>query len=68
MSLNNFTLKSQEIIQKAVEIAASSRNQAIEPAHILKAMLLVDENVVPYLLNALKVNNPCFRNGVFRGF
>ncbi len=56
MSLNNFTLKSQEIIQKAVEIAASNRNQAIEPAHILKAMLLVDENVVPYLLNALKVN------------
>ena len=56
MSLNNFTLKSQEIIQKALEIATSNRNQAIEPAHILKAMLLVDENVVPYLLNALKVN------------
>jgi len=49
MGLNNFTIKAQEVVQKAVEIAASSQNQAIEPAHLLKAMSLVDENVVPLL-------------------
>jgi ATP-dependent Clp protease ATP-binding subunit ClpB len=56
MNLNNFTVKSQEAIQKASEIAASKQNQAIEPAHLLKALLSVDENVTPYLLTKLNVN------------
>lgn len=56
MNLNNFTVKSQEAIQKALEIAQSKQNQAIEPVHLLKAMLIVDENVVPYLLKKLTVN------------
>jgi ATP-dependent Clp protease ATP-binding subunit ClpB len=56
MNLNNFTVKSQEAIQKASEIAAAKQNQAIEPAHLLKAMLSVDENVIPYLLTKLNVN------------
>ncbi len=56
MNLNNFTVKSQEAIQKASEIAAAKQNQSIEPAHLLKAMLSVDENVIPYLLTKLNVN------------
>ncbi len=56
MSFENFTVKSQEVIQKALELATSRQNQAIEPAHLLKAMLLVDDNVVPYLLRKLNVN------------
>ncbi|NLE04308.1 MAG: ATP-dependent chaperone ClpB [Crenarchaeota archaeon] len=56
MSLNNFTLKSQEAIQKALELASSKKNQAIELVHMLKGMLLVDENVVPYLLKKMNVN------------
>jgi ATP-dependent Clp protease ATP-binding subunit ClpB len=56
MNFNNFTLKSQEAIQKAMDIAAGKQNQAIEPAHILKGMLIVDENVIPYLLKKLNVN------------
>jgi ATP-dependent Clp protease ATP-binding subunit ClpB len=56
MNMNNFTVKSQEAIQKASEIAASKQNQAIEPAHLLKALLSVDENVTPYLLTKLNVN------------
>ena len=56
MNLNNFTVKSQEAIQKASEIAAQKQNQAIEPAHLLKALLAVDENVTPYLLTKLNVN------------
>ena len=39
MNFNNFTIKSQEAIQKAVEIARRNGNQAIEPAHLLKGIL-----------------------------
>ncbi len=56
MNLNNFTVKSQEAIQKALEIAQIKQNQAIEPVHLLKSMLIVDENVIPYLLKKLTVN------------
>ncbi len=60
MSFENFTVKSQEVIQKALELATSRQNQAIEPAHLLKAMLLVDDNVVPYLLRKLNVNTEAY--------
>ena len=56
MNLNNFTIKSQEAIQKAQEIAAGYQQQSIETTHILKGMLTVDEHVVPYLLKKLDVN------------
>ena len=56
MNFNNFTIKSQEAVQKATEIAAAKENQAIETAHILRGMLQVDENVIPYLLKKLHVN------------
>jgi ATP-dependent Clp protease ATP-binding subunit ClpB len=60
MNLNNFTLKSQEAVQKAMEIASARQNQAIETSHILKGMLIVDENVIPYLLKKLNVNLDMF--------
>jgi len=56
MNFNNFTIKAQEAIQKASEIAVGNQQQAIENAHILKALLLVDENVITYLLKKLNVN------------
>jgi len=56
MNLNNFTLKSQESIQKAHELALGFQQQAIENAHVLKGILLVDENVTPFLLKKLGVN------------
>ena len=56
MSLNNFTVKSREAIQKALEIAQSKQNQAIEPVHLMKALLVVDDNVVPFLLGKMNVN------------
>ena len=58
MNLNNFTIKSQEAIQKAQEIALSYENQAIENIHILKGIFQVDENVVPFLLKKMEVNVP----------
>ncbi|MCW8313314.1 ATP-dependent chaperone ClpB [Sphingobacterium thalpophilum] len=56
MNFNNYTIKAQEAIQKASEIAAGHQQQAIETAHILKALLSVDENVVSHLLKKLNVN------------
>jgi len=56
MNFNNFTIKAQEAVQKASEITAGNQQQAIEPVHLLKGLLLVDENVISYLLKKLNVN------------
>ena len=56
MNFNNFTIKAQEAIQQASEIAQGNQQQAIETAHILKGLLTVDENVVSYILKKLNVN------------
>lgn len=56
MNFNNFTIKAQEAIQKASEIAQGNQQQAIETAHLLKGLLSVDENVVSYVLKKLNVN------------
>ena len=56
MNFNNFTLKSQEAVEKAMEIATAKKNPAIETSHLLRGMLLVDENVIPYLLKKLQVD------------
>ncbi|MGE0078122.1 MAG: ATP-dependent chaperone ClpB [Bacteroidales bacterium] len=60
MNLNNFTIKSQEAIQKAFEIAQGFNHQAIEPAHILKGVLEQTENITGYLLRKLGVNPSTF--------
>ena len=44
MNFNNFTIKAQEAIQQASEIAQGNQQQAIETAHLLKGLLTVDEN------------------------
>lgn len=56
MNLNNLTIKSQEAIQKAQEIASGFQHQAIENAHILKGILITDENVLPFLFKKLDAN------------
>src|SRR6202012_2337774 len=56
MNFNNFTIKAQEAGQKASEITIGNQQQAIETAHLLKGLLLVDENVIAYLLKKLNVN------------
>ncbi len=60
MNLNNFTIKSQEAVQKAMEIALEHQHQAIENVHILKGMMRVDETLVPFLLKKLNVNTVIF--------
>ncbi len=56
MNFNQFTIKAQEAVQKALEIASGYQNQAIEPVHLLKGILTIDEQVIPYLLKKLNVN------------
>ncbi|MEC7752967.1 ATP-dependent chaperone ClpB [Roseivirga sp. UBA1976] len=56
MDFKKYTIKSQEAIQKAAEIASGNQQQAIEPGHLLKAILLTDENVVSFLLKKLGIN------------
>ena len=56
MNFNNFTIKAQEAIQKASEIAKGNQQQAIETAHLLKGLMNVDENVISYVLKKLNVN------------
>ena len=53
MNLNKFTLKAQETIQKGLELAQSGNNQALEPAHIVKAFLIDADNIVITLFNKL---------------
>jgi ATP-dependent Clp protease ATP-binding subunit ClpB len=56
MNLNNFTIKAQEGINKASEIAAGMQHQSIENSHLLKGMMTVDEHVIPYLFRKLEIN------------
>jgi ATP-dependent Clp protease ATP-binding subunit ClpB len=56
MDINKFTIKSQEAIQQAQSLAEQNGNQSIETGHLLKGILLTDQDVVPYLLNKLSVN------------
>ena len=58
MNLNQFTTKSQEVLQEAQTLAISNGQQAIETGHILKAMLQGDEHVVPFLLKKINTNIP----------
>ncbi len=58
MNFNNFTIKSQEAIQQAQQIAQGYGHQQIENEHILKAIFEVDENAVPFILKKLNVNIP----------
>ena len=56
MTTDNFTLKSQEALQKAQEIAMGYQHQAVEPGHLLKGVLTADNSVTPFLLKKCNVN------------
>jgi ATP-dependent Clp protease ATP-binding subunit ClpB len=56
MNLNNFTIKSQETLQRAQQLAFNDQHQAIETAHLLKALLDDEDNAIEYLLKKNDVN------------
>ena len=56
MNLNNLTVKTQEVLQQAQLIAQQKQHQQLEPEHLFKALLDVDQNAIPYLLKQLELN------------
>lgn len=56
MNFNNFTIKSQEAVQRAQQLAQEYGHQQIENEHIFKGIFEVDEHVTPFLLQKLDVN------------
>ena len=56
MNFNNFTIKSQEAVQQAVNLVQSCGQQAIEPEHLLAGVLKVGENVTNFIFQKLGVN------------
>ena len=66
MNFNNFTIKSQEALQHAFEVAQGKQQQAIESGHILKGLLHAAENVSGFLLKKLGVNISVFQQALDR--
>ena len=66
MHFDRLTIKSQEAIQKAQEIALGYQHQAIENGHLLKAIFLVDDNVAPYLLKKNNIAVPIVQQALDR--
>jgi len=56
MNFNNFTIKSQEAVQEAVNLAQSRGQQAIDPVHVLHAVMKVGENVTNFIFQKLGMN------------
>ena len=55
MNFNNFTIKAQEVVQKAVQITRDNGNQAIEPVHLLKALLSEGDAVTRFIFQKLDI-------------
>ena len=56
MNFNNFTIKSQEAVQEAVNLVQSRGQQAIEPEHLMAGLLKVGENVTNFIFQKLGIN------------
>lgn len=56
MNFNNFTIKAQEAVQKAVEYTREAENQAIEPIHLLKGTITVGDSLVKFIFQKIGIN------------
>ncbi|WP_245319101.1 Clp protease N-terminal domain-containing protein [Hymenobacter elongatus] len=56
MDFKNFTIKAQEAVQKATEMAGANQQQAVETGHLLKGIFQSDESVFSFLANKLGAN------------
>jgi ATP-dependent Clp protease ATP-binding subunit ClpB len=57
MNLNNFTIKAQEAVSQSLQIATANGQQAVEPVHILKGVMDVEETITQYIFNKCGINN-----------
>jgi ATP-dependent Clp protease ATP-binding subunit ClpB len=68
MNFNKFTIKAQEAVQAAIELAQNANHQAVEPAHILKSLLNDTENVTLQVLKKIGVAIPALREQLEKKF
>ena len=66
MNFNNFTIKSQEAIQKAFELTKGNGNQAIEPVHLLKGVIEEGESLVKFIFAKVGANLPALNQQLER--
>ena len=66
MNFNSFTIKSQEAVQKAVELTSSAGQQSIEPVHLLKAIFSEGESLVKFIFQKVGANLPLAEKAVDR--
>ena len=64
MNINTLTIKAQEALQSAFSIASAASNQAVEPVHILAALIAEDDALDTYLLSRIGVNVQPLRSEV----
>jgi ATP-dependent Clp protease ATP-binding subunit ClpB len=60
MNLNNFTIKAQDVVQKSIDLTRGKNQQAIEPAHLMKAVLEEAESITNFLFRKIGVNSQQF--------
>lgn len=58
MNINKYTIKSQEALQSAIELARKAGNQAIEPVHLLTSILTLGDSLTDFLLSKLAIQRP----------
>ncbi len=66
MNFQNFTIKGQEVVQEAVKVAQGNGQQYIEPAHLMKGILKVGENVVDFIFSKMGMNKAAVEQVVDR--
>lgn len=62
MNINSLTIKAQEVLQSAMNLASGNGNQAVEPMHILSAIVAEDDSLGVFLLQKLGVNVGALRS------
>ncbi len=71
MDFNKFTIKAQEAIQRAQQLAVERNHQAIECGHLMKGVMEVDQNVLPFIFKKLSVNGDHLKaalDGIIKGY
>lgn len=64
MNFNNFTIKSQEAIQKAVELTRSAGQQAVEPVHLLKGVMSEGESLINFIFAKVGANTAMVNHAI----
>ncbi|MDR0697932.1 MAG: ATP-dependent chaperone ClpB [Tannerella sp.] len=66
MNFNNFTIKSQETVQQAVNLVRQNNQQSIEAVHLLKSVIMTGENTIQFLIQKLGVNQQGLNQNIDR--